>query len=155
MLVIALSVFLSIPVTVLLHQPIISSLCLLCHSLPPESVFHKLEVCDFLNLTFLRLLLPECSAVMRYSVETCNRLMVHLAALINSYVEVENAQNNVSEVVSSKQRPQITSGACITVKYPSQAAWPRCSFGFACKWLHLNFYNRSNMCVALKWNLWA
>lgn len=34
--------------------------------------------------------------------------MVHLAELINSYVEVEKASGNVKEVVSPSPRPQIT-----------------------------------------------
>lgn len=66
------------------------------------------EKCDFLNLTFLRLALPECNAVMRYSIETSNRLMVHLAGQINSYVEVEKASGSIKEVVSPLPRPQIT-----------------------------------------------
>lgn len=52
--------------------------------------------------------LPECRTVMRYCVETSNRLMVHLAELINSYVEVEKASGEVKEVVSPSPRPQIT-----------------------------------------------
>lgn len=34
--------------------------------------------------------------------------MVHLAELINSYVEVEKASGDVKEVVSPSPRPQIT-----------------------------------------------
>lgn len=52
--------------------------------------------------------LPECRTVMRYCVETSNRLIVHLAELINSYVEVEKASGDVKEVVSPSPRPQIT-----------------------------------------------
>lgn len=63
---------------------------------------------DSLALTFLLLHLPECRTVMRYSVETSNRLMVHLAELINSYVEAEKASGDVKEVVSPSPRPQMT-----------------------------------------------
>lgn len=89
----------------------------------------QVEVCDFLNLAFFCLLLPESNAVMRYSAETCNRLMVHLAELINSYVKVVKALSSISKVVSTKQRPQITFGACITLQHPSPVAWPCCSVG--------------------------
>lgn len=51
---------------------------------------------------------PKCGTVMRYCVETSNRLMVHLAELINSYVEVEKASGDVKEVVSPSPRPRIT-----------------------------------------------
>lgn len=34
--------------------------------------------------------------------------MVHLAGLINSYVEVEKASGNIKEVVSPSPRPRIT-----------------------------------------------
>lgn len=66
---------------------------------------------DSLALTFLFLHLPECRTVMRYSIETSNRLMVHLAELINSYVEAEKASGDVKEVVSPSPRPQMTSKA--------------------------------------------
>lgn len=66
---------------------------------------------DSLTLTFLLLHLPECRTVMRYSIETSNRLMVHLAELINSYVEAEKASGDVKEVVSPSPRPQMTSKA--------------------------------------------
>lgn len=62
---------------------------------PPRTSISRVEKCDFLNLTFLHPALPECSTVMRYSVETSNRLMVHLAGLINSYVEVEKASRRL------------------------------------------------------------
>lgn len=41
--------------------------------------------------------LLECNAVMRCSVETGNRLMVHFAGLINSCVEVEEASSSIKE----------------------------------------------------------
>lgn len=42
--------------------------------------------------------------------------MVHLAELINSYVEVEKASGDVKEVVSPSPRPQITFEAQITLQ---------------------------------------
>lgn len=79
------------------------------HFLPlPSTSILPVQKCDFLNLTFLRLTLPECNTVMRYSIETSNRLMVHLAGLINSCVEVEKASGSIKEVVSPSSRPQIT-----------------------------------------------
>lgn len=66
------------------------------------------ERCDFLNLAFLCLVLPKRSIVMRWSIETSNRLMVHLAELINSYVEVEKASGGMKKVVSPSPGPQIT-----------------------------------------------
>lgn len=50
-----------------------------------------------MNLAYLRRVWPECETIMRYSAETSNRLMVHLARLINSYVEVQKASSNVGK----------------------------------------------------------
>lgn len=78
---------------------------------PHHSQLSPVGTRDSLALTFLFLHLPVCRTVMRYSVETSNRLMVHLAELINSYVEAEKASGDVKEVVSPSPRPQMTSKA--------------------------------------------
>lgn len=88
------------------HHPLSSSNSS-CPSLSCTSI-SPVEKCDFLNLTFLCPALPECNSVMRYSIETSNRLMVHLAGLINSCVEVEKASGSVEGVVSLWQRLWIT-----------------------------------------------
>lgn len=90
------------PTPVFEKYPLLSAYSLCITSVSP------VEKRDVLNLTFLRLVLPECKTVMRYSIETSNRLMVHLAGLINSYVEVEKASGNIKEVVSPSPRPRIT-----------------------------------------------
>lgn len=101
----SLSSFLAInttPTSVFEKQPLLSasSLSITCILL--------VQKCDFLNLTFLRLTLQECITVMRYSIETSNRLMVHLAWLINSCVALQKASGSIKEVVSPSSRPQIT-----------------------------------------------
>lgn len=90
--------------------PVFAKALLLSASCLPGTSISPAEKCDFLNLTFLLLPLPECNSVMRYSIETNNRLMVHLAWLINSCVEVEKASSSIREVVFPSSRPQITFG---------------------------------------------
>lgn len=79
-----------------------------CHQYNAHYVFERqpllsttsispVEKCDFLNLTFFR----QCCTVMRYSIETSNRLMVHLAGLINSYVEAEKASRKLFPIAET------------------------------------------------------
>lgn len=106
----------------------------------PVCCLSSVDECDFLNLTFLRSALPERNAVMRYSNGTCNRLMVHLAELINRYVEVEEASGSVKEVVSTLQRLQITFWSVDHFT----AFITSCLTLLLC-WYHVEFEHRSNM----------